>query len=262
MQTFFRPTTVRAAFTLISIALLVTVLTGCASQKTKDEAQLHARIGTALLQQGHYPDALRELLTAEKMDSNDPSIQNNLGLAYFMREKYKTAADHLEKALELNAAYSEARNNYGRVLIELGRYDQAIHELQRVVNDLTYPDPSKAYVNLGLAYFRRGNYADAKALFSKALKNNRDNCLAQTLYGRSLFELSSFESAAQSLDNASLICRANGGAGFDEPQYYSGLAYYKIGKTSSAISRMEEIVKLYPDGRYAKKAENLLKLMK
>jgi tetratricopeptide (TPR) repeat protein len=148
------------------------------------------------------------------------------------------------------------------VLIELGRYDEAIAQLKKVLEDLTYPEPAKAVVNLGLAYFRKGDYAEAKATFAKAIQTDRDNCLAQTFYGRSLFEMSKFEPAAQSLDNATIVCHAGNGTGFDEAQYYSGLAYYKLGKTSSAISRMEDVVKTHPDGRYAKKAEDLLKLMK
>jgi type IV pilus assembly protein PilF len=235
---------------------------GCASAKTKDEAALHARIGTALLQQGRYPDALRELSVAEKLDPKSATTENNLGLVYFMREKYQLAADHIELALAIQPTYSEARNNYGRILIELGRYTDAISQLHKVINDLTYSDPAKALVNLGLAYFRKGDYAQAKATFAKALESNRENCLAQTLYGRSLFEMSQFELAAHSLDNASIVCQAKNGPGYDEPQYYSGLAYYKLGQTSAAVSRMEDVMKLSPDGHYAKKAESLLKLMK
>lgn len=252
-------TTARAVFAPLLLTLIVS---GCASQKTKDEAQLHARIGTALLQQGHYPEALRELLTAESMNPRDAGIQNNLGLAYFMRERYKLAATHLENALAIDPKYSEARNNYGRVLIEMGRYEQAVRELNKVIDDLTYTDPAKALVNLGLAYFRKGNFDEARKVFSKAIGINRENCLAQTMYGRSLFEAAKFELAAQSLDNATVVCRAGNPAGYDEPQYYGGLAYYKLGKTSAAVSRMEDVVKLYPDGQYAKKAESLLKLMK
>jgi Tfp pilus assembly protein PilF len=235
---------------------------GCASSKAKDEAALHARIGTALLQQGHYPDALRELLVAEKLDSRNALIQNNLGLAYFLREKYKLSAEHIARAIDLDPKYSEARNNYGRVLIELGRYDDAIAQLRIVLADLTYNDPAKALVNLGLAQFRKGDFQQARSTFAKAIQTNRDNCLAQTLYGRSLFEMGQFSQAANALDNANIVCHSNNQPGFDEPQYFSGLAYYKLGNTSSAVSRMEDVVKFYPDGKYAKKAEDLLKLMK
>lgn len=246
---------------LLTLFLLaIAAMAGCASaQKDRDTADLHLRIGTSFLTQGNFPNAMRELQTAEKLDPKNPVIQNNLGLVYFMREKYESAAQHLERALKLNPAYSEARNNYGRVLIELGRYDKAIEELQKVAKDLTYQDPAKAHVNLGLAYFRRGDYSSARNQFSEAIKLNRDNCLAQTYFGRSLLEMSQLPQAATALDNAVVVCRPNK---FDEPHYYSGLTYYKLGQVSSAVSRMEEIINLYPEGRFAKRAESLLKLMK
>ncbi len=241
-------------------AMFAVAFSGCATpQKDIETSQLHLRIGTAHLIKGNYPGALKELLQAERLDPRNPVVQNNLGLVYFLREKPDLAANHLKRALELKPSYSDARNNYARALIELGRFDQAIAELQQVLGDLTYEDPAKAWVNLGLAYFRRGDFKAARDKLAEAIKLNRDHCLGQTLYGRSLLELGELPQAAQSLDNAVVICT---NAKFDEPYYYSGLTYYKLGRTSSAIARMEEIVKLYPQGRYAKKAESMLKLMK
>jgi type IV pilus assembly protein PilF len=239
--------------------LVLTSLSGCATWNSRESAQLRMRIGTAHLEQGNYPHALRELLAAERLDPRDPTIQNNIGLAYFMRERYDLAARHLGRAVDLDPQFSEARNNYGRVLIELGRHEEAIRQLEKVVEDLTYPDPAKAWINIGLARFRKGDFSAARNDFAQALKVKRDHCVGQTLYGRSLFELQQYEVAAQALDNAVLICRESQ---FDEPYYFSGLTYYKLGRISSAIARMEEVVRLYPNGNYAPKAESLLKLMR
>lgn len=244
----------------ISIASVTALaLSSCASNKAKNEAQLRARIGAGLLQQGRYPEALRELLAAEKLSPNDASIQNNLGLAYFMRDRYSLAAEKLRHAVTLEPKYTEARNNLGRVLIELEQYDQAIRELRIVVGDLTYSDPAKAYVNFGLAYFRKRDFDEARGAFAKAIETNRNNCLAHTYYGRSLLELGKFDAASKSLDNASLVCTDSSS---DEAKYFGGLAYYKLGKTSLAVSRMEDVIKSSRDVRYAKKAEELLKLMR
>lgn len=248
----------------IWVAMVICVTAGflssCASSQNKrEEADLHLRIGTAMWQQGNYPGALRELLTAERLNPQNEVIQNNLGLAYFARERFDLAAEHIRKAVELKPEYTEARNNYGRTLIELGRYDEAITELNAVMKDLTYEAPAKGLINLGLAYFKKGEFRTAKAKLAEALKIDRENCLGQTLYGRSFLELAEFETAAKVLDNAVVICRA---VKYEEPNYYSGLSYYKLGRTSSAIARMEEIIKLYPQSRYAKKAQSLLKLMR
>lgn len=244
-----------------SSLLLVTLISACAfsEKKNRDEAQLHSRIGGAMLEQGRYPQALRELLTAEELDPQNAAIQNNLGLAYFLREHPELGVRHLEKALTIDPKYTEARNNYGRILIELGRYDEAAAQLKKVLTDLTYSDPAKAWINLGLAHFRQGDFRSAQSDLSEALRLTRDNCLAQTLYGRSLFELADYSAAARALDIAITICESNK---YDEPYYFSGLAYYKMGRQSHAINRMREVIKLNPSGAYAKKAESLIKLMK
>ncbi|MES2964790.1 MAG: tetratricopeptide repeat protein [Bdellovibrionota bacterium] len=252
--------TPRAFFQRIAIAgLLCFSMTSCQTTKNKEESVFRMRNGTALLQQGHYPEALRELLHAEKLDPQNAAIQNNLGLAYFLRDKYDMAGKHLVRAIDLKPDYSEARNNYARVLIEQGKYAQAINELEKVIKDLTYTEPSRAWVNMGLARFRQKNYSGAKKNFADAIKLNREDCLAHTLYGRSLFEMGDFVQAAPALDNAVVVCRISK---FDEPHYFSGLTYYKLGRTSDAVSRMEEVINLYPGSRYAKKAESLLQIMR
>jgi type IV pilus biogenesis/stability protein PilW len=245
---------------LLAAVAVTLVVSGCAtSEKNREEADLHLRLGTSLLAQGSYPSALRELLTAEKLDPENEVTQNNLGLAYFLRDKYELAEQHLARALKLKPSYSEARNNYGRVLIETGRHEQAIAELEKVTNDLTYQDPAKAWINLGMAYFRKNDFKSAKTKFSEAIRADRGNCLAHTYFGRTQLELGDAGDAARSLDNAVRICKPGK---FDEAHYFSGLSYYKLGRTSDAVARMEEVKKINPDGPYAQKADSLLKLMK
>jgi len=235
-------------------------LSACVTtQKNREEAEFHLRIGTDYLSKGNLPRALSALLTAKELDPNNPLIENNLGLVYFFHEHYDKSLEHLDRALKIKPSFNEARNNRGRVLIELGRYDEAIADLKAVLADLTYPDPVKGWVNLGLAYFQKGDFSTARDKFAQAIQIDRNNCLAMSYYGRSLFELGKFTDSAQALDNAVVVCKP---VKFDEPHYFSGLSYYKLGKTTSAIARMEEVMQLFPNGQYSKKAASMLKLMK
>lgn len=243
----------------IFIALLVGLFSSCAtSSKDRRRAELYLQSGTGYLMKGNYPSALRELLSAEQLDPKNPVIQNNLGLAYFVREKYELAEAHIRKAIDLEPTYTDARNNLGRVLIELARYDDAIANLTKALNDLTYPEPEKSWFNLGLAYFRRGNYSTARDKFAETIRLKREHCLGQTYYGRSLLELGELDRAADTLDNAVGLCQSEQP---DEPQYFSGISYYKLGRTEKAVARMEEVMRLHPKGKYAKKAESMLQIM-
>src|SRR4051812_29995844 len=101
------------------IAIFFLVSIGCAgrSDRVKERAQLHLQMGTAHLTQGNYPAALNELLQAEQLDKDNPVIQNNLGLAYGVRNRWKEAEQHYRRALELDSRFSDARTNLARLFI-------------------------------------------------------------------------------------------------------------------------------------------------
>lgn len=245
---------------LLMFLMLVISLAGCTStQRNREEADLRLRIGTSFIQKRDFPAAIRELQKAEKLDPKNETVQNNLGLAFFMRERFPQAEEKFRRAVELRSTYSEAKNNLSRVLIEMGRYTEAIKLLDQVTEDLTFYDPEKAWNNLALAYFRKGDFKSAKNKLAEALKINRDSCYAQTLYGRSELELKNFAGAAESLDRAIVACK---NSGFEEPHYFSALTYYKLGNSGKATARMEEVIQLYPNTDYAKKAKEFLQLMR
>jgi len=235
--------------------------TACSSISAESEetAKLHLRMGTSHLNNENYPQALTELLTAQELDPANPVIQNNLGLAYFFRERYDLAENHIRRALKLVPKYSDARNNLSRVLIERGRYDEAITEAQTVIQDLTYASPEKPLINLGMAQFKLLQFETARKTFQKALDFQRDNCLAHSYYGRSLFELKDYTRASEALDRAAGFCQR---AQYDEPQYYGALSYYQMGQKPKAEARFESLLKLYPNGRYTDKAKTMLETIR
>jgi type IV pilus assembly protein PilF len=237
-------------------------LCGCSSaSKENDERKGQAllQIGTAHLLKGSYPLALKNLIEAEKYLPANPIIQNNLGLAYYVRQKYEEAEVHFRKALNINSEFTDARNNLGRLYVDMGAYEKAIKELTIANNDLTYTMPEKVWANLGYAYFSQGSYAEAKPILLKAVKARRNDCESLSNYGRTLYELHDFKYAAEALDQAIRLCASSR---YEPPHYYSALAYMKLGRTGEAEARFEEIVKLYPDGEYVKKSREMLETLR
>lgn len=228
-------------------------------KRDPEAALLHLKIGSSHLVNGNYPQALSELLTAHELDPENPEINNNLALAYFVRERFDLAENYLRRALSLNPKYSDARNNLGRVLIERMRYQEAIYELNKVIQDLTYMFPEKPLTNKGIALFKQKKYKESQEPLLKALSLKRDNCLAQSYFGRSLFEMKLYERASIALDNAIGFCQDEH---FDEPHYYSALAYYQTGDVDKSVARFEEILRLYPDGKYRSSAQKMLKTIR
>lgn len=227
--------------------------------KNENKATLHLQLGTSFLLKGNYPQALRELIEAERLNPNDPIIQNNLGLAYLVRSKYDDAEKRFKIALELNPKYTDARNNLGRLYIDVGMYDKAINELEIAAADLTYEQPEKSWANLGQALFLKKDYEKAKIALQKSLKERRDSCFTMNFYGRTLFEMQNYKTAAESLDQAVRLCEKTK---FEEPSFYSALSFYKLGDTDKARARFEEFLQLYPKSHYTSKAQEMLEILK
>lgn len=243
---------------LFLISLLLT--TSCASfdAEKKEQAELHLKLGTAFYQNGNLPYALRELLKAEELDSKNPLIQNNLGLIYFTREKFDLSVEHFKNALSLDPKFTDARNNLSRVYIEQKKYTEAERELTLVLNDLTYGNAEKGYINLGLSHFNQNKFEAAKSAFLKALEYNKENCISLSFYGRCFFETKNYAIAASTLDRAIEQCSK---IDFDEPHYYSAVAYYRLGQKDKSIARFKELTRMYPQGKYKEKAQAMLELI-
>ncbi|HRO67033.1 MAG TPA: tetratricopeptide repeat protein [Pseudobdellovibrionaceae bacterium] len=240
--------------------LFVAGFSGCASTASQDKtkAELHMTIGNSHFEKGNYPYALQELLQAEKLDPQNPLIQNNLGLVYYMRERYDLAEKHIRRAIQLEPKFSDAKNNLARILIDVKRYEESEKLLKEALDDLTYAGGDRAWFNMGFLKFSQGQWGQAREAFEQSLKLNRDSCLTNSYYGRTLFELKDYKAAAANLDKAVGFCQKQL---FDEPHYYSALAWYRSGDPAKAKARFQEILKLYPDGKFREKARAMLQLL-
>lgn len=234
------------------------ILTSCAtSQRDEGKAALYLQIGNDLMAQNSYPEALTNLLLAEKHAPNNPVVLNSLGMLYFARDKFSTAEQYIQRAVDAEPRYTDARTNLGRVYIAQGKYNKAILETKKALKDMTYNQPEKAQTNLGLAYLRTRNYKAAKEQLGSAIKLNKDYCPAYNYYGQTMMKLKDYESAGGTFDRAIKICQNNP----EEVHFLSGLSYYQMGKSNMAIIRFKEVAKLYPASEYAEKSRSLLKVI-
>lgn len=244
----------------VTILILFLFLSCCSTSVEKQEkALLYLQLGNNQISNGNYPFALRDLLTAEELDPKNPVIQNSLGQVYFLRERYDLSQKHFLRAIELDEKFTDAKNNLSRVYIEIGKHDDAEKLLEVVLQDLTYANLEKAYINYGLLFFNLKKYDKAKIQFAKAIEAQSDSCIAHSYYGRSVFELKEYQSASRALDRAIGFCQKSM---IDEPHFYSALSYYRSGNKSKAEIRFSEIIQLYPNGKYKDKAQSMLELVR
>ncbi len=224
-------------------------------ERNPERAELHLRLGTSFITRGDYHRALRELLRAEELNPDSKHVQNNLGLTYYFLKKYELALTHINHAIRLDPTFTEAKNNRGRFLIELGRHDEAIAQLEEVLADLTYPSPEYARLNIGIAQFRKKNYRAALPQLQEAVRLQRNSCLGHYYYARSLYELKNHKAAQPVFERAVRYCQ---GQSFDEAHFYSGLNLLKMGQKTQAKARLEEVLSLYPTGENRENAQKVL----
>jgi type IV pilus assembly protein PilF len=247
------------ATAFLGFLVLSILISGCNTVQNKREAEARYQLGLAYLGEGNGPLALRELLVADKMDPNNAEIHHGMALAFYNREKYQQAEQYFKSALALRKSFSLARSNYGRLLIDLNRYDEAISQLNQVLDDLTFAEPQKAQYHIAYAYFRKKDFARAKQVLSPLAASQPEHCQVQSLMGRTQLELRDFISSAKVLDTAVRICQSPEN---EEAYFFAGVSYLRMGRGSAAMARVEELLKLYPNGAYSGRAKELIKTMR
>lgn len=245
------------------VLVICLVQIACASTSTTPERKkrsiLHTQIGTSLLKNGKFPEAMGELRKAVELDDDNAIAHNNIALVYLFREKLELAEKHLVRAIRLQPEYTEAKNNLGRVYIESKKYNKAVSILEEATSDLTYTEPEKSYGNLSLAYFEMGDTDNALKYAEKSLNFDRNRCVSLNLYGRILYRKKMYQPASASFDLAIDKCEEQP---FAEPHYFSGLSYLKAGNKELAITRFKETAKLFPTSKYGRQALVALKKIK
>ncbi len=248
-------------FTL-AFSILPLFMLGCATgtrAEYRETAELHMEIAISHMQKDNLPLALKELLIAEDLDPKNPVIHSNLGLVYFLRDRFELSERHYLQAISYKSDYTEAKNNLARVYIEIGQYKKAEPLLQEAMEDLTYPEYAAIYANYGILDFKRKKYQSAKVLLKKSLETDRENCVTHVYLGRSYLELKELSPATDQLEKAISFCRP---VAVDEAHYYAALAFYRNNQRDRAMVRFEELIKLFPNGQHFEKAKQMLALIK
>ncbi len=241
-----------------SFCLLVVLGCGTTPQQS-ESAKLHLQLAVSLIEKDNYPLALKELLIAQDLEPSNPVVQSYLGLVYFNRDRYDLAEEHYKRAVRLKSDFTDAKNNLARVYVESSQYKLAEKYLKEVLDDYTYTDFTKAYINYGLLEFKRKNYKQALVFLFKNLEKDRENCLSQVYVGRSYLELAENRLAVEQLNKAIAFCQP---LEIDDAHYYNAIALFRNNQKDLAQIRFEELLKLFPVGKNRENARKMLDVIK
>lgn len=227
------------------LAILVTIgsLWACAgpSTHTNEMAKATREIGEAYMRQGDYTAALRELLTAEKENPEDPFVHNDLGLCYMAKKHMTDAIAHFKKAVALKPTYAPARNNLGSAYLAVESWDAAIETFQEITKDVLYATPHYPLANLGLAYYQKGEYPTALKYYKEALKLQPNFVVALRGAGRTYLAMNQGRLALRYLEAAVQQAPQVADIHFDLAE-----AYLLVGNTDQARASYDTVIDLAP----------------
>ncbi len=132
--------------------------------------------------------AEKDLRTALKLDPNQPSVLNYLGYSLIDRgERLKEGLELVQRALQLSPMDAYIIDSLGWAYFRLGRYREAVRELERAVFHLdeatANPRPDDPVINdhLGDAYWMAGRRLEARFQWRHALENDPDSALRKNI---------------------------------------------------------------------------------
>ncbi|HSG87617.1 MAG TPA: type IV pilus biogenesis/stability protein PilW [Pseudomonadales bacterium] len=171
------PSRVLVALTL-AVGLL---LTGCVSgtnpasgggpERASPEARLRAHLDLAegYIRIGDLNRARLPLDRALEIDARSWEAHDLLGRIHQQEGDIALAERHFRLATRYDSDNPRVRNDYGVFLFEQGRYDEAVEQLRRAIDDPNNPQRALAYENLGLASLREGSRTEARNAFARAV---------------------------------------------------------------------------------------------
>jgi Flp pilus assembly protein TadD len=143
--------------------------------QSHNQAERGTSAGTTLLLKRQTATAVSAFERACKIDPNDSAPFTMLGMALAMQGKYDEALHALQRAYSLQQS-SEILNDTGWVYYLQHDYDAAIAAWNRALE--MNPKLCQVYGNVGFAMVRKGAFTDADAQFRKLVK-----CRPNSNYG-------------------------------------------------------------------------------
>ena len=192
-----------------------------------------------LYNQGNFHLAKDRAEKLTKTFPKSPILWNILGVSNLGAGRYKQAEAGFRNAIYFNSKYIAALNNLGVVLQKLGKFEDSINTLTKVV-DLK-PDYAEAFNNLGISLKEVGRLDLSIDAFKSAIKIREDYAEAFNNLGIT-FRLKNELLASSEALKMALKIKPN----FAEALRNLGRTFQEMGNLDDAIRTFSKALKLNP----------------
>lgn len=247
--------------TALALFIFAFLLVSCSGGSKNTEPQVDKErafedqkaLAVASSRRGNFPQALKEIEEAEKINDKDPEVYVIKGAIFIGLRDNARAEQFFKQALALNPNYTLARFNLCGLYLMENKFDGVIAECTEVVNDPTYRARANAYTNIGLAYFNKGDMTRARENYEMALQLNPSFVYAHNELGKLYLSTGRYGEAVSEFQQA--IAGLNT---YEEAYYNLGLAYLKMNDTSNACGSFRRVIELSPASEFGVNANRYI----
>lgn len=224
------------------------------------QAQAKYNLGIDHLNKGENPSAVRELRASLELAPDDPWTHFALAEAYRRVGRTAEAAQHLRRAMQLKPGFQPARLNLSGVLIQDGKYQEAVEQLKILLDDPTFPTPWRALTNLGWCQYQLGQKDEARKNLKLAIQYHDK-------YWPALLDLGILEaSEGQKLEALGRFLKVidlkPGPLASAEAHYRAAEIFLSLGQQDKAVRHLVAVAESKPNGQWGEKSEKYLKLLR
>jgi tetratricopeptide (TPR) repeat protein len=187
----------------------------------REDARAHMERGIAAWKAGRLDEAIKEHEEAVRLQPTLAQAHANLIILYGHAKNggaasASAAEEHYRAVVALNSNLDEAHYNYGVLLMDLQRRDEAIDAFKQAL--LVNPHNASAHANLGLLLEMRQDIASAEEQYRLATQDDPTSRVNRFNHGRALVALGRLDDAIAELGKLQVPEDA------DTPRYRYALA--------------------------------------
>ncbi|MGH9970661.1 MAG: tetratricopeptide repeat protein, partial [Pyrinomonadaceae bacterium] len=181
-------------------------------------AEAYGRLGKIYSARKQYKEAIAVLDSSAIHQPDSEEVLVDLAIAYFDAGQYEKALVPAGKVLAINPESAAGHHMLGKTNFMLGEFAKATTELEASLK-LAPKDYDVAYT-LGLSYLKQRQFAPAKQIYERILKQFGDRPQLRIIFGRAYRETGFLPAAIEEFKRAVAL-----DARFPRAHYYLGLTY-------------------------------------
>lgn len=242
------------------IAAVLTVVTGCArpagNSRSTGSSREKILLADRMIQAENFPEAVRVLNEAARVDASNPEIHYYLGVGHFYLGEYPEAEKSLRESLRLNKRNADAHNALGLVYTKLGQRERALEEYRQALADPSYRTQETSYLNMALCLDDMGRTEEAILNLRRAVEKEPKYYAAHWELAKLLDRQEQTREAIEEYEVAAPQYAS-------DPNYHYrlGLAYFREHRMDRAREHLSKVVAAMPGTEKALEAKKYLDLM-